>query len=153
MNLKTGVSTFVAIALFSVSAVRAGTVATPCADLREWRDDGAGAPLHWRNDGASAQIADDGYRAFAAALVSPSFAVPDGGLSLSWLQRRDLSWANSAGVLDVAVGDADWRDVTAVGGRFEHGDYDGRTFAGNPLGARAAWGPAAAVRFRLAPVP
>jgi len=129
------------VALFAFAASEAGTAATLCADLRDWRDDDAGAPVHWRTGDGSAQIADAGSRVYAAALVSPAFEVPVSGLSLSWRQRRELSWANSAGVLDVAVGDGEWRDITTLGAKFDDGDYDGRSFAGNPLGARRAWGP------------
>lgn len=143
---------FVAMSTVAAFAATAGSAPTPCADLAEWRNDGAGASTHWRNDGATARIDDEGTRVFAAALVSPPFTVPDGGLAVSWQQRRDLSWANSAGVLDVAIDGGSWRDVTTVGARFDEGSYDGRAFAGNPLGARAAWGPqprAAAVLLEL----
>jgi hypothetical protein len=118
----------------------ASAATTLCADLRDWRDDGAAAPLHWRTGEASAQIADSGTRVFVAALISPVLDVPAGGLSLSWRQRRELSWANSAGVLDVSVDDGAWSDVTVAGARFDEGDYDARSFAGNPLGVRRAWG-------------
>lgn len=112
-----------------------------CVALDTWRDTGiAGAPRWNLGHRAEARIADEGDRVFDATLVSPVFAVPRDGLELRWEQRRQFSWASSAGVLEIAVDGGPWRDFTAAGGRFLAGGYDSHAFAGNPLGARAAWG-------------
>lgn len=112
-----------------------------CVALDAWRDTGvAGAPRWNLGRAAEARISDEGDRVFDASLVSPVFTVPRGGLELRWEQRRQFSWASSAGVLEIAVDGGPWRDFTAAGGRFLAGGYDSHAFAGNPLGARAAWG-------------
>lgn len=112
-----------------------------CVAPDAWRDTGvAGAPRWNLGQPGQARIADEGDRVFDATLVSPLFVVPRDGLELRWEQRRQFSWASSAGVLEIAVDGGPWRDFTAAGGRFLAGGYDSHAFAGNPLGARAAWG-------------
>lgn len=112
-----------------------------CPAVASWRSDGSTHAPRWslRADGA-AQIEDSGSTVFAAALTSPAFALPAQGLSLRWQQRTQLSWANSAGVLEIQLDGGSWIDFSAAGGRFLAGGYDSRAFAGNPLGARPAWG-------------
>jgi hypothetical protein len=142
-----------ALSFAAFAATRAAAADPVCADFGRWRDDGTQPMPRWQVDDASARIADEGTRVFAAALVSPPFLVPARGLDLAWQQRRDLSWASSAGVLDVAIDGGDWRDFTAVGGRFDDGGYDARAFAGNPLGARPAWGRDVALSATRAQLP
>lgn len=138
-------------ALLAPGAAAAAT--DGCVALDAWRDGSvAGAPRWNLGRRAEARVADEGDRVFDAALVSPVFAVPRRGLALRWEQRRQFSWASSAGVLEIAVDGGPWRDFTAAGGRFLAGGYDSRAFAGNPLGARTAWGgdvPAVETRAEL----
>ena len=112
-----------------------------CSGFATWQTDTVAGSPHWDTAAtAAASIADAGTEVFDAALVSPRFVIPAGGLRLRWRQHTQLSWASTAGVLEIAVDGGDWTDFRSAGGRFLSGGYDSRTFAGNPLGARAAWG-------------
>jgi hypothetical protein len=123
---------------------QAGKGESACAGLQYWRDHSATAP-RWSVSGrtavtAVAEIADTGTAVFDAVLLSPAISVPSGGLRLHWQQRSRLSWANTAGVLEICIGDGNWLDFIAAGGQFLRGGYNHRSFAGNPLRARPAWG-------------
>lgn len=72
-------------------------------------------------------------------------------LALSFAATRNSGVR--AGVLDVAIDGSDWRDFTTVGECFDEGGYDARAFAGNPLGARPAWGRDAALPATRAQLP
>jgi hypothetical protein len=54
---------------------------------------------------------------------------------------------------DASARIGDWRDFTTVGGHFDDGGYDARAFAGNPLGARPAWGRDVALSATRAQLP
>jgi hypothetical protein len=86
-----------------------------------------------------AQVADFGTRRYDSALLSPSFSVPARGAGLEFRQRRAYSWANTMGVLEIAIEDGPFVDITTAGGTFMAGGYDSRSLPGNPLGFRAAW--------------
>ena len=118
------------------------TSAQTCAGLDDWQPQAGAGSTRWTRAGGEPafRIADAGDEVFDAAVVSPSLALPPSGLRLAWRQHAQLSWANTAGVLEVAVDGGAWTDFTAAGGRFLAGGYDSRAFAGNPLGARPAWG-------------
>jgi hypothetical protein len=98
-------------------------------------------------------LADHGTHRYAASLTTPAFVVPPTGLVIGFSQRRDWSWANTAGVLEIAIGGRDFADIVAAGGKFLEGAYDGRSFASHPLGERPAWtaapGRYVATRVRL----
>ncbi|MCQ4167532.1 hypothetical protein [Tahibacter harae] len=111
-----------------------------CGGFAAWQTDTIAGSPRWNAAAAEAAIADAGAEVFDAALVSPRFVVPAAGLHLRWRQHTRLSWASTAGVLEIAVDGGDWTDFRNAGGRFLSGGYDSRAFAGNPLGARAAWG-------------
>jgi hypothetical protein len=86
-----------------------------------------------------AQLPDAGTLRYEASLLSPIFAVPARGADLEFHQRRTYSWANTVGVLEVAIDGGPFEDIVAAGGTFRAGAYDGRSLAGNPLGFRWAW--------------
>lgn len=112
-----------------------------CPELREWKPaQPAGRPRWSLGADAAAQLRDAGDQIFDLTLVSPVFVVPPGGLLLRWKQEHTFSWAASAGVLEIAVDGGAWQDLLAAGGRFLASGYGSRAFAGNPLGARPAWG-------------
>lgn len=112
-----------------------------CPAMASWHSDGSTQAPRWAlRGGGDAQIEDSGNTVFAASLTSPAFALPAQGLALRWQQRTQLSWANSAGVLEIQLDGGVWIDFSAAGGHFLAGGYDSRAFAGNPLGARPAWG-------------
>jgi hypothetical protein len=127
------------VALLSLPGL-AATAPGSCPALSDWRNDVAATPRWLAQSDSQVQIADEGSRVFDAALTSPRIALPAQGLDLRWRQRVQLSWANSAGVLEIQLDHAPWQDFTAAGGHFLRGAYDSRAFAGNPLGARPAWG-------------
>jgi hypothetical protein len=105
--------------------------------------------------GGRAQVADSGSARYEASLSSPSFIVPAHGADIEFHQRRAYSWANTMGVIEVAIDDGPFEDIAAAGGTFSAGAYDGRSLAGNPLGFRSAWGAApdtdTLTRFTLPP--
>jgi hypothetical protein len=86
-----------------------------------------------------AQLPDTGTVRYEASLMSPTFVVPARGADLEFHQRRAYSWANTVGVLEVAIDGGPFLDIAAAGGTFSAGAYDGRSLAGNPLGFRSAW--------------
>jgi len=100
-----------------------------------------------------AQVPDSGSTRYEASLSSPSFLVPALGAEVEFHQRRAYSWANTMGVLEVAIDGGPFEDIAAAGGTFSVGAYDGRSLPGNPLGFRAAWAAApdtdTVTRFRL----
>lgn len=129
------------LSLVAALLLPAAAAADTCPGIARWQDQTAAAAPRWSAlPGGVVRIDDDGDRVFDASLASPPFALPRDGLQLRWQQRLQASWANSAGVLEVQLDDAPWRDFTAAGGRFLDGGYDSRAFAGNPLGDRPAWG-------------
>lgn len=87
----------------------------------------------------AAHLADHGAYRYEAALLGPPFTVPAQGAILSFRQRRAYSWANTVGVLEIAIAGQAFTDIVAAGGGFIDGAYDGRSFASNPLGPRRAW--------------
>jgi len=84
-------------------------------------------------------VLDSGSTRYEASLSSPSFLVPAHGADVEFHQRRAYSWANTMGVLEVAIDGGPFEDIAAAGGTFSVGAYDGRSLPGNPLGFRAAW--------------
>lgn len=111
-----------------------------------WRNADATAGARWQTlaEGATsganaAHLADHGARRYQAALLSPAFTVPTNGALVDFRQRRAYSWANTVGVLEIAIAGHAFTDIIAAGGEFLAGGYDGRSFASNPLGARSAW--------------
>ncbi|HET6546309.1 MAG TPA: hypothetical protein VFG55_06130 [Rhodanobacteraceae bacterium] len=105
------------------------------ADAAAWRTlaDGSDTPPN------AVRLADHGARRYEAALLGPRFTVPAQGAILSFRQRRAYSWANTVGVLEIAIADGHFVDILAAGGEFLSGTYDGRSFASNPLGYRRGW--------------
>lgn len=99
----------------------------------------------------AAHLADHGAHRYQAGLLSPIFVVPAAGAVLHFRQRRAYSWANTVGVLEIAIDGHAFTDIIAAGGEFLAGGYDGRSFASNPLGARRAWlaAPAAYAETRV----
>lgn len=111
-----------------------------------WRSNGSAVADGWSTEGAdsdsrpnAAHLADHGAHRYEATLLSPIFDVPAHGALLRFRQRRAYSWANTVGVLDIAIDGQGFTDITAAGGQFIEGAYDGRSFASNPLGPRRAW--------------
>ncbi len=90
-------------------------------------------------DMSAARVEDFGTKRYEATLTSPPFSVPANGLSLEFQQRRAYSWANTVGVLEIAVDVGPFIDIIDAGGSFLAGAYDGRSLLGNPLGFRNAW--------------
>lgn len=88
----------------------------------------------------AAHVVDAGSSVYESSLITPAFAIPAGGLTLSLQQRMLFSWANTAGVLEISVADGAWRDIVEAGGQFLQGGYSVRSFVTNPIGYRAAWG-------------
>lgn len=101
----------------------------------EWQvvDDTAHGAAH------ALRLVDHGTQRYEASNTTPAFVVPTGGSVIAFAQRRDWSWANTAGVLEITVADGDFADIVAAGGKFLDGAYNGRSFASNPLGERPAW--------------
>jgi hypothetical protein len=137
------------IAFLGIPIANAADIAIdsePCATLDEWQGDMRPGSPPWRaiaaTSGASAvmQIEDAGASVFDTSLTSPSFVVPSGGLRLHLHQQVRMSWANTAGVLEISIDGADWIDFIDAGGHFNEGNYDRNAFAGNPIGVRRAWG-------------
>lgn len=110
----------------------------------DWHNAGASDAPRWVLQAGSggqqaAHIVDAGTQRYDAALSSPSFVVPQRGALIEFTQHRAYSWANTVGVLEIAVGDGAFADVVVAGGRFLAGGYDGRSLPANPLGSRPAW--------------
>lgn len=110
----------------------------------DWRDAGASEAPRWMLQTGShgtqtAHIVDAGTQRYDAALSSPSFVVPQRGALIEFTQHRAYSWANTVGVLEIAVDGGAFDDVVAAGGRFLAGGYDGRSLPANPIGSRPAW--------------
>ncbi len=118
----------------------------PCGLLSEWQGDRHAGSPQWQAVGTTSgetafmQIEDAGANVFDSSLTSPSFPVPSDGLRLLLRQQARMSWANTAGVLEISIEGADWIDFIAAGGHFDEGGYDRMAFAGNPIGMRPAWG-------------
>jgi hypothetical protein len=109
-----------------------------------WENENAGDGPLWALGGADAagghaRVDDVGTRRYEATLLSPGFTVPAHGADLEFRQRRAYSWANTMGVLEIALDGGSFVDVTTAGGTFTKGGYDSRSLPGNPLGFRAAW--------------
>jgi len=86
-----------------------------------------------------AQLPDAGTARYDALLLSPGFVVPARGADLEFRQRRAYSWANTVGVLEIAIDGGQFEDIASAGGTFKAGAYDGRSLSSNPLGFRSAW--------------
>lgn len=111
-----------------------------------WRNTDATAGARWKTlaeraaDGANAaHLVDHGAHRYQAALLNPVFTVPKDGALVTFRQRRAYSWANTVGILEIAIAGHPFTDIIAAGGKFLAGGYDDRSFASNPLGARSAW--------------
>jgi hypothetical protein len=112
-----------------------------------WRNRSTGIAPLWHGvadagpDGHSgaAVLSDRGGQRYEAFLSGPAFQAPTGGTVLTLHQRRAYSWANTAAVLEISIDGRAFTDIVDAGGVFIEGAYDGRSFAGNPLGYRRAW--------------
>jgi hypothetical protein len=110
-----------------------------------WESESAADGPQWALTSSSlgtanhAQVADVGARRYDARLLSPNFNVPGHGADLEFHQHRVYSWANTMGVLEIAIDGGPFVDITTAGGAFSAGGYDSRSLPGNPLGFRAAW--------------
>jgi len=111
-----------------------------------WQNAGAPEAPAWEHDfGAGnaqsghAHVLDNGTLRYDVALLSPPFVVPARGARLEFRQRRAYSWANTMGVLEIAIADGPFADIETAGGTFLDGAYDSRSLSGNPLGIRPAW--------------
>lgn len=118
---------------------------------------GSGSAISWQNAGPSDEprwvfqadthghptgsfhVVDAGTSRYDAALTSSAFMVPQRGALVEFTQRRAYSWANTVGVLEIAVDDGPFADIASAGGKFLAGAYDGRSLPANPLGPRPAW--------------
>jgi len=125
-------------------AVQASTPAsaTACPDLAAWSANASDEAPEWLLDSAgdSARVADAGFLRFESSLTSPAFQVPHDGFTLAFDQVLELSWANTVAVFELRIGEGEWIDFLAAGGRFVSGGYNVDAFQANPLGARKAWG-------------
>jgi hypothetical protein len=128
------------------SAAELGACVPPFGLERDggWESDNAGDGPRWALGGDAttvnrAQVADPGTRRYESALLSPGFSVPARGAGLQFQQRRAYSWANTMGVLEIAIDGGAFVDIASAGGTFMAGGYDSRSLPGNPLGFRAAW--------------
>lgn len=134
------------LAYCSSTGSRAPGVAGACPDLSTWvGSKSADGSSQWSNAQGEhvswpVHAADSGIRVFDASLTSPPIVVPADGLEFSFAQQLQLSWANSAGVLEIDVPGNGWVDILAAGGRFSEGTYNARSYGGNPIGMRRAWG-------------
>jgi hypothetical protein len=80
-------------------------------------------------------------------LVSPEFFINSKQAEISFQNRYDLETTflrnrrYDGAVLEIKIGDADWKDIIAAGGDFEVGGYDGPldNCCQNPLAGREAW--------------
>jgi hypothetical protein len=108
-----------------------------------WQGSGSAAAPAWLfsdgDHGNEARLPDPGNVRYEAVLSSSTFHVPARGADLEFRQRRAFSWANTVGVLEIAIGDRPFEDIAVAGATFESGAYDGRSLAANPLGFRAGW--------------
>ena len=109
-----------------------------------WRSSGSDGAPSWllaggSDDGNRARLPDLGNARYEASLQSPTFHVPARGADIEFTQRRDYSWANTMGVLEISIGDGPFEDIAASGATFASGAYDAQSPAANPLGFRDAW--------------
>lgn len=115
-----------------------------CTDLSRWHASSStpgilGWQYHRIEEQSVVRVEDPGSNKFDISLTSPALSVPAQGLEILVTQQMDVSWANTAGVLEISVANGSWTDITAAGGRFLEGAYNLRAYAGNPIGMRAAW--------------
>lgn len=133
--------------LLACSSAHSNSAIAPvdaCADLSDWQSSSSPSELlAWQNPRidvpGSIHVDDRGSRKFDVSLTSPSIRVSAAGLELRVTQQMQLSWANSAGVLEISIDNGEWTDIIEAGGHFEEGGYNLRAYSGNPIGMRPAW--------------
>jgi hypothetical protein len=72
-------------------------------------------------------------------LVSPTFTVATSNAQLYFQQAFDLVATNNGAILEIAVGNQLFQDITQAGGSFKQMGYNALLSGNNPLGARLAW--------------
>lgn len=118
-----------------------------------WSTSATGAQQNWTTSGTRVQsppnsaFSPDPNQVGLNELVSPAFQIDSASAEIefrNWYELETTFLRNrlyDGSVLEIKIGNGDWRDIEAAGGRFLAGGYDGviDSCCSNPLAGRRGW--------------